>query len=266
MSDTIVLSMRVFQIKLLNSFKVYIVESCEAPKELFDVEGLNADEGHVVMALQFNELHLIKLPRLKHNKIQSQSSIKQREFSMKDLTFPLHNFSVASATDNFVVATRYMSPQTAKKSSLTKKVNVLLPLPKPKLPPWQRFPTSPPPQQEASPPQPEASPPKPEASPPPTEALPPPPEALPPPPEASSPPQPFLVPILPPTSTSPAPEPLLVPPPQAAAAPLEPPILPPSPTYSSPKPFLVPIGPPQMAAPPLEPPIFPPTISPSYIC
>ncbi|XP_037495975.1 uncharacterized protein LOC105631626 [Jatropha curcas] len=66
MSDTIVLSMRVFQIKLLNSFKVYIVESCEAPKELFDVEGLNADEGHVVMALQFNELHLIKLPRLKH--------------------------------------------------------------------------------------------------------------------------------------------------------------------------------------------------------
>eukprot|EP00257_Ricinus_communis_P018288 XP_015576965.1 uncharacterized protein LOC8266842 isoform X2 [Ricinus communis] len=64
MRDTVVLTMRMFLSKFLNSFKVLVVEKCNALEALFDVEGSNIKEGHAGIS-QLNELHLIELPRLR---------------------------------------------------------------------------------------------------------------------------------------------------------------------------------------------------------
>ncbi|KAF2306656.1 hypothetical protein GH714_020153 [Hevea brasiliensis] len=42
------------------------VERCDSVEEVFDLEGLNADEGHLGLTRKLNELRLIDLPRLRH--------------------------------------------------------------------------------------------------------------------------------------------------------------------------------------------------------
>ncbi|XP_058000238.1 uncharacterized protein LOC110660410 isoform X2 [Hevea brasiliensis] len=48
------------------TLKELAVEKCDSVEELFDLEGLNADEGHLRLMSNLNELRLIDLPRLRH--------------------------------------------------------------------------------------------------------------------------------------------------------------------------------------------------------
>ncbi|KAF2306665.1 hypothetical protein GH714_020240 [Hevea brasiliensis] len=48
------------------TLKELAVERCDSVEEVFDLEGLNADEGHLGLTRNLNELRLIDLPRLRH--------------------------------------------------------------------------------------------------------------------------------------------------------------------------------------------------------
>ncbi|KAJ9185577.1 hypothetical protein P3X46_005194 [Hevea brasiliensis] len=49
-----------------NTLKELAVESCDSVEEVFDLEGLNADGGHLGLTRNLSELRLIDLPRLRH--------------------------------------------------------------------------------------------------------------------------------------------------------------------------------------------------------
>ncbi|XP_058000235.1 uncharacterized protein LOC110660411 isoform X2 [Hevea brasiliensis] len=52
--------------KRMYTLKELAVERCDSVEEVFDLEGLNADEGHLGLTRNLNELRLIDLPRLRH--------------------------------------------------------------------------------------------------------------------------------------------------------------------------------------------------------
>ncbi|KAG8650679.1 hypothetical protein MANES_07G060708v8 [Manihot esculenta] len=53
-------------LKHLHLLKKLAVERCDSVEELFELEGLNADEGEVGLSKSLGELRLIDLPRLRH--------------------------------------------------------------------------------------------------------------------------------------------------------------------------------------------------------
>ncbi|XP_057991824.1 uncharacterized protein LOC110643234 isoform X4 [Hevea brasiliensis] len=53
------------QLQFLNRLEVLIVEKCSSLEEIFDLEGMNAVEGHDELVLWLQELHLIDLPKLR---------------------------------------------------------------------------------------------------------------------------------------------------------------------------------------------------------
>ncbi|KAF2318829.1 hypothetical protein GH714_011035 [Hevea brasiliensis] len=54
------------QMPFLKRLEVLIVEQCDSIEEIFDLGGMNADEGHVGLMPWLQELHLIDLPQLRH--------------------------------------------------------------------------------------------------------------------------------------------------------------------------------------------------------
>uniref|UniRef100_A0A2C9V2W0 Uncharacterized protein n=1 Tax=Manihot esculenta TaxID=3983 RepID=A0A2C9V2W0_MANES len=50
----------------VDKLKVLIVEQCDSLEKIFDLEGMNADEGHAGLMPWLQELHLIDLPKLRH--------------------------------------------------------------------------------------------------------------------------------------------------------------------------------------------------------
>ncbi|KAF2322526.1 hypothetical protein GH714_017529 [Hevea brasiliensis] len=54
------------QLQFLKRLTVLIVEKCSSLEEIFDLERMNAVEGHDELVLWLQELHLIDLPKLRH--------------------------------------------------------------------------------------------------------------------------------------------------------------------------------------------------------
>ena len=57
---------KLFPSILLQNLEELIVENCDNLEQLFDLEGLNVDNGHVELLPKFKYLNLNDLPKLRH--------------------------------------------------------------------------------------------------------------------------------------------------------------------------------------------------------
>ena len=57
---------KLFPSRLLQNLEELIVENCDNLKQLFDLEGLNVDDGHVGLLPKLEYLKLKDLPKLRH--------------------------------------------------------------------------------------------------------------------------------------------------------------------------------------------------------
>ena len=57
---------KLFPSRLLQNLEVLIVENCDNLEQLFDLEGLNVDDGHVGLLPKLEKLYLNDLPKLRH--------------------------------------------------------------------------------------------------------------------------------------------------------------------------------------------------------
>ncbi|KAJ9682445.1 hypothetical protein PVL29_018375 [Vitis rotundifolia] len=58
--------LKLFPPSLLQNLEELIVENCGQLEHVFDLEGLNVDDGHVGLLLKLGEMRLIGLPKLRH--------------------------------------------------------------------------------------------------------------------------------------------------------------------------------------------------------
>ena len=57
---------KLFPSRLLQNLEELIVENCDNLEQLFDLEGLNVDDGHVGLLPKLEYLNLNDLPKLRH--------------------------------------------------------------------------------------------------------------------------------------------------------------------------------------------------------
>ena len=57
---------KLFPSILLQNLEELIVENCDNLEQLFDLEGLNVDDGHVELLPKLESLNLNDLPKLRH--------------------------------------------------------------------------------------------------------------------------------------------------------------------------------------------------------
>ena len=58
--------LKLFPLSLLQNLEKLIVENCGQLEHVFDLEGLNVDDGHVGLLPKLGKLRLIGLPKLRH--------------------------------------------------------------------------------------------------------------------------------------------------------------------------------------------------------